>query len=440
MPLSKKLIFILLLCIGCSLTGNIDSVLSGIQNNKISDQLADEAINLPYDKIVNNLSKSAFIFKSLYENGAFTGDKQKRGTLIEKLALVTYLKGNGEESFRLHKEAIGLFNAAKDFRRKANALAAMGYESKRRNLSLAMDIMREAIGILVENKYYNDLPGVYDNFGVLFEMKERLDSAEFYYQKALSLKRQNKDSIGVPYSLNNLAGLCFMKKDLKKGLEYIDESSRIRENLKDYLGIGWNEFSVGEMYIQSGDFPAAEKHIRRSLRLAREKGYPELIARNIKFMAAIFANRKQFDSAYVCFNRFYTLNDSLYNVQKQNQILEMETVYETEKKSYQIKALNDENSLKETELQKKRNMIYSLIVIVILFAAGGILLTRAYQQKKKANRIISLQKLETERQKMIIQEKQIEILDSIHYAKRIQQSLMPGEKYIHKTITKLKPK
>ncbi len=40
--------------------------------------------------------------------------------------------------------------------------------------------------------------------------------------------------------------------------------------------------------------------------------------------------------------------------------------------------------------------------------------------------------------KKIIEEKQKEILDSIHYAKRIQKTLMPGEKYIEKEIDRLK--
>ena len=73
---------------------------------------------------------------------------------------------------------------------------------------------------------------------------------------------------------------------------------------------------------------------------------------------------------------------------------------------------------------------------MVLFGAAGIMITRAYQQKNKANKIITLQKKETERQKEIVQAKQKEILDSIRYAKRIQQSLMPTEKYIERNVNK----
>jgi len=419
---------------------NIDSILIAVQNHDADDKTALEAISIPYDKIVNNLSKSIYIFRTLYDEKALINNKLKRAELIEKLALVTYLKGNGEESFLLHKESIALFAEVKDYRQKANALAAMGYESKRRNLSLAMDIMREAISILEQNNYKPDLASAVDNFGVLFEMKDNLDSAAYYYSKALKLKIENKDSLGIPYSLNNLAGVCFMKKKVSEGLAYISQSSEIRKRLKDFIGICWDEFSLGELFINLKEYKSAEVHVRKSLQLAKEYTYPELIARNTRYMALIYEHKKQFDSAYIAFTRFYQLNDSLYNVQKQNQLIEMETVYETEKKSFRIKSLNDENNLKEIDLQKKKNTVCFLGIIVILFALAGVLIARAYRQKNKAHKIISIQKKEAERQKEVIEDKQKEILDSIHYAKRIQQSLLPTEKYIERNVKKQKDK
>jgi hypothetical protein len=49
-----------------------------------------------------------------------------------------------------------------------------------------------------------------------------------------------------------------------------------------------------------------------------------------------------------------------------------------------------------------------------------------------------VQKKIVEEQKRLVDEKQKEVLDSIRYAKRIQQSLMPTETYISRNIRKLK--
>ena len=69
---------------------------------------------------------------------------------------------------------------------------------------------------------------------------------------------------------------------------------------------------------------------------------------------------------------------------------------------------------------------------------------RGFRQKKKDNLIILSQKAEVElrnniieHQKAVVEEKQKEIIDSIHYAKRIQQALLTSERYIQKTISRL---
>ena len=52
-------------------------------------------------------------------------------------------------------------------------------------------------------------------------------------------------------------------------------------------------------------------------------------------------------------------------------------------------------------------------------------------------RVTQKQKEIIESQKEIVEEKQREVLDSIRYAKRIQLSLLPTEKYIIKSLKRL---
>ena len=51
---------------------------------------------------------------------------------------------------------------------------------------------------------------------------------------------------------------------------------------------------------------------------------------------------------------------------------------------------------------------------------------------------VELQKKEVEQQKQLVEENQKEIIDSITYARRIQSSLLPSEKYIEKSLIRLK--
>jgi serine phosphatase RsbU (regulator of sigma subunit) len=83
------------------------------------------------------------------------------------------------------------------------------------------------------------------------------------------------------------------------------------------------------------------------------------------------------------------------------------------------------------------------------FITGGLLFALAlaffifkgYRQKQKANEMITLQKEEVEKQKSIVEEKSLiveeknkDILDSIHYAKRIQRAMLTSDSYLKKIL------
>jgi len=67
---------------------------------------------------------------------------------------------------------------------------------------------------------------------------------------------------------------------------------------------------------------------------------------------------------------------------------------------------------------------------VLLFS---ILIFRSLQINRRDKKLISEQKENLEL-------KNKEVLDSIHYAKRIQTTLLPNEKYVEKTIGRLRTK
>ena|GEM_PF-3307406 len=95
-----------------------------------------------------------------------------------------------------------------------------------------------------------------------------------------------------------------------------------------------------------------------------------------------------------------------------------------EKQDGEIRKKKEEITTAEGTIGKQKNVIST---IAILSALGIILLLftiRSNNQRRKANKLLSEQKSEIEKQKHLVDEKQKEILDSINYAKRIQTALM----------------
>ena len=75
-----------------------------------------------------------------------------------------------------------------------------------------------------------------------------------------------------------------------------------------------------------------------------------------------------------------------------------------------------------------------------MFAVGlacvlvlAIVFYRNYRNSQKQKKLIEVQKY-------LVEEKQKEILDSIHYARRIQRALIASEKYVERSLKKLNSK
>ncbi|MBK8367516.1 MAG: SpoIIE family protein phosphatase [Bacteroidetes bacterium] len=123
-----------------------------------------------------------------------------------------------------------------------------------------------------------------------------------------------------------------------------------------------------------------------------------------------------------------SLKDTLYNKDQTSITAEMQTRFATEKKQQENEILN---------LQVKSE---SFIKTIFIIAAGLLLVIaffifRGLRQKQKANialeeknKIIEEQKQTVEHQKHIAEEQNKDITDSIRYAERIQNAILPPEK------------
>jgi hypothetical protein len=129
------------------------------------------------------------------------------------------------------------------------------------------------------------------------------------------------------------------------------------------------------------------------------------------------------------------MRDTISSEKNQSELIRQEYKYQYEKKAtadsvanlktQEVK--NAEIARQKAELSAKRNQQYLLfggLSLVLLFAVF------MYNRFKKTAK----QKKEIEIQKLLVEEKQKEILDSIRYARRIQNALLPGNSFLEKYL------
>lgn len=124
---------------------------------------------------------------------------------------------------------------------------------------------------------------------------------------------------------------------------------------------------------------------------------------------------------------------------EQNKLLKIKTQFaETEKELTEKEQLVKDNEAyiqnqykiietKTSTIEEQKNIIWLSVIFLVVVSVLGLLAYRSYKLKKKANILIVQQKYEIEAQHK-------EIRDSIDYAKRIQQAIIPPIKIVEQHL------
>ncbi|HRH12659.1 MAG TPA: hypothetical protein PLU73_14155, partial [Bacteroidia bacterium] len=142
------------------------------------------------------------------------------------------------------------------------------------------------------------------------------------------------------------------------------------------------------------------------------------------------------DSAVKYYAQHIYLKDSLLSEENKQIAEELAAKYQSDLKDKENENLKQQAQLREEVISKKSFTIQLMIGASVIMLGLMIIVFISRQKVKRSRALVQEKQLETERQKIMIENKQKEILDSIKYAKRIQESLMPTEKFISKILNK----
>lgn len=278
-----------------------------------------------------------------------------------------------------------------------------------------------------------------NNIGFVLQQKGDIKKGIEYFTRAKAIYEEIDYKQGIALSFNNIGFQYKKLKEYDKSLDYFFKALEIYNQIPDKIGITQVENNIGRVYKTKKDFIKAEDHIYKSYSLAKELGYPKEIKEASWGLYDIYKMNGRYKEALEMHVIFTKMKDSLTveankkaTIRQQMQFeFRQKTVADSiqvakEKEVDQAMIFAQNEQLKREGVQ--RYALYGGLLLMLIFI-GFIYNRFKVSQKQKA--II-------EYQKNVVDEKQKEIIDSIRYAQRIQKSLLPTEKYIDNSITRLK--
>ena len=339
-----------------------------------------------------------------------------------------YISGNFAETLDNYLKALEILEKNEDKKGVANALMGVGnvyailkeHEKAIEYQEKSLKIRKELDDSIAVSQSYNNLGSIYMSMG---KYKEALD----YHFKSLEIKEQYGLWKQLSSSFGNIGTAYKELGELDKALEYQEKALEIRKKLNNRKGMVMSYTDIGAIYLEKGLFHQALSNQKKAVEIAQDVPYKEGEVLALLSLSKTSEKMGNLREALDYYKEYSVQNDSLFTIQKSKEIADLESVYVAEQQKQQIALLEKDQVIKELEIKRQKEQLaiersrqVAVISVLVLVICIAVFLVHTVIRKKKANRLIS-------EQKKIVEEKNKEITESITYAKRIQDAILPPE-------------
>jgi serine phosphatase RsbU (regulator of sigma subunit) len=261
----------------------------------------------------------------------------------------------------------------------------------------------------------------------VFLSQEKSEAATKSINTAIEIQTASNDINGLMYSYSLLGSVFLSYKQYDLAIEYYLKGRDLSEKTGNKMALVSSDYNLGIIYLEKGDFKNAVEHSQSALKLAKEINSKEEIKNSYEGLVKVYTKMKQFDKALEYQTLYINMKDSLLNETNSKQLNELQTQYDTEKKQKEIELLTKDQEVKNERIARQNIITYTIVAGLVLVIILAFISFKRYREKKKAN-------IEITHQKEIIEIKNKEILDSIHYAKRIQRALLASDQLLNNNL------
>jgi len=267
---------------------------------------------------------------------------------------------------------------------------------------------------------------VCNSLGILDRDEKKYDAAIANFQRAITFYDPQNDKRYMAVSLLNIADSYVNQENFDEAKEYYESARQNSEAGGDKEGIAYVDLGLGNMYNKMGKYDQAVSYLITGLERMKELKLAPNERDAYELLATSYAKKNEFERAYYYMEKFSRLKDSLSNQQSNRQIAELQGRFENDKKEKLIELLKEKEKRQAGEIKQKQKVVYIVLGGLSVVSLLTLLVLYNYRQKRKANQELAVKNNEIEFQRELLSKKNVLITDSINYAKRIQDSVLPA--------------
>jgi serine phosphatase RsbU (regulator of sigma subunit) len=392
------------------------------------------------------------------------GDKRAMSKSLNNIGIIYKNQGDIPKALEYYNKCLEITEKLGDKRIIAICLTNIGIiYYNQDDISKALEYYNKGLNYFEELGDKSGISYSFHNIGIIYAKQGNFSKALEYNNKCIKICEELDDKSSISKALGNIGNIYLEQGDISKALEYYNKSLLIKEELEDKSGISNSLINIGSIYLKRNENLKAIDCAKRAYSLAKETSNVERISEAAKLLEEIYAKQGNFKLSRQYFGEYITMRDSITKEENQKLAQKKYFQYQYEKKAATdsiahnkaIEIKNLEIGRQKVENRKQQIIIFSAVGGFLIVFVFSIIILRMFRQKRKANILLATQNSEILQQKeeisaqrdeisaqrdtVVIQKDHIEeqkkeITDSINYAKRIQQAVLPSGEYANSIL------
>jgi serine phosphatase RsbU (regulator of sigma subunit)/Tfp pilus assembly protein PilF len=348
---------------------------------------------------------------------------------LNNIGLIYDFQGDYPAALEYYLKALKVAKAANDKKGIARAFNNIGiiynYQGESEK---ALEHYYEALKIMEEIGDKRGMSMALTNVGIIYKNQKNYEKALDYYSKSLKIRESIGDKNIIAASYANIGNLYDNMKDYPKAMEYQLKSLKIREETSDKKGIAGCFINMSKIFAEQKKYNEAAEYANKSLKLSNELGVLELVRESHLSLSEIYMQMGNCDRSFIHYKNYVSVRDSIFNNENTEKTIREEMNFEFEKKQQEeMLEQTKREMLHMAEVKNQRIVIYAVTFGFLLVFIFSLIVFKNYRQKQSVNKLLN-------EKNSIIEERNKNITDSIIYAKRIQQAILPTNETIRKSL------
>ncbi len=301
-------------------------------------------------------------------------------------ALETYFEGIAydEETANEYGKFIKLLNAANVY-----------YELEEIDKSVDYQLQAIAISETTDNENIKYSKGtILNNIAVNYTTKNNFNKALEYLEQSLAfnIKSENKKELARTY--NNIGVVYENLNQLQKAITFLKKSLNLRVEIGDEDELIETHMELAKTYGKMSRSTEASFHYKIALEKAKTQKNISLISETYLSLSETYGTQNNPSKELESYKYHIQFRDSIFKLTNMDNINEIETKYESEKKDKEIAEQQLQIEKAEVELQKKKSQNTLFIGVTVFLLIASLLLWIVFQQrqKRKNQEIVTLKR------------------------------------------------